>query len=205
MDLKEFENKSISYKKEEPLTAVVDPTKIKVKQPSEFQKMRRNFFVEDGKGVISTLFNSVIIPGLKKLFLDGVTSATSTALYGKNNKQNQNKYGALPNIGGYTPYGAVSNNKVLTAATNTVYMVDDIEYADAVQATMVKDACRERLIYNRQRGVAYLSVNEYYDIIGIKGNNPNDVKFGWDNLDDVRMIPSNGGYKLVFPKVKAFN
>lgn len=205
MDLKDFKNNSINVKKEEPISPVVDPTKIKVKQPSEFQKMKRNFFVEDGKGVISTLVNTVVIPGLKKLFLDGVTSAATTALYGKNKQTSTNKYGAiLANVGGYSPYGSISNQK-LQAATNTVYMVDDIIYSDAVQATMVKDACRERLIYNRQKGIAYLSVNEYYDIIGIKGNNPNDVKFGWDNLDDVRMTPSGDGYKLVFPKVKAFN
>ena len=203
MDLKEFENKSINYKTAQNQTTdtvepVIDSTKLKIKKPSEMRKLKKNFFIEDGHTIIGTLFSSVIIPGLKKLFLDGVTTAASTALYGtKGQKNNPNNLfrNSLGNIA-YGSMSAINNKQLLQPVPTTVYMVEEFIFPDITTAQVVLDSMNDILTNDGK-----ISVNRFYDLVGYRGNNPTDTKYGWTNLFGSKIIRDGDGYKITFPKV----
>ena len=204
MDFKEFENKSLTVSKgalkqpqQAPVEPIVDPNKVKIKKPSEFSKLKRNFFIEDGKTVIGTLFSSVIVPGLKKLFLDGINTAATTALYGSKGQKSSTN-GLIKNTLGNISYSSYAQlaNKQLQPAVNTIYAVDDILFNSITDAQSVLDE-----LNNILNNDGYISVNRFYDLVGVRGNNPNDVNYGWTNLYGSKILREGDGYRIAFPRV----
>lgn len=197
-------NKSI---KDEPLNdsslndskSVIDKSSYKIMKPQN--KIKGNFFVEDGKTIFGTLLENVIIPGLKKLFLDGVTNAATTAVYGTKGNPNKNSVkigGSFVNSIGNIAYGSMStaNRAPFKPITNSVYSVTNIEFNSVTAARTVLDSMNDILAMQ-----GCITVNQYYDILGIPSSNPNDENFGWRDLSNTVILPQNDGYILSFPKV----
>lgn len=191
----EFGNKSINLNSDKDKEIITNSNlNVTPKKVSEFAKFKKNFFAEDGRGVLATVWSSVVLPNLKKLFVDSVSSAANTAMYGKGKNPNGNKF---TNSLGNVAYGAMFNKpSYAQEARNTIYDVDEYIWNTALDAQAILDTMVECI---KQYG--YVSVNDYYDIIKVKGNNPQDVNYGWKDLSSARIKAEGGGYKIQFPRI----
>lgn len=202
MDIK-YPNKSLQLntkEQEESIKPVIPQGSVTVKKPSEFQKLKRSFFAEDGKGIIKTVWSTVILPKLKAIFVESATSAANTAMYGTSAKPTSGNR-IVSSLGGiYSNYGSMFGGsqkpQTLAPAKNTIVMVDELEFQEYGHAEGVLQALRDII-----SSTGKVSVNQFYDICGIKGNNPNDVNYGWFSLDSAKIISCSGGYKIALPNV----
>lgn len=162
-----------------------------------FERVSSNLFGDHG--ITGYLTSEIVIPAIKNIVVDSVTSGINMAIYGET--KGRSKAGA-PTRGGYTNYAKAydrisgratpqRNEKVRASNRVDEYVIRDRAEAVEVMETMLEVAA----VYGT------VSVADYYDLIGID-TTYTDNSYGWTE-DDVRHFtirPITGGYIINLPK-----
>lgn len=200
---------------EDELPEKKELSKVVGKQP---KKRKRNLFgrlfsavlgPEGVSGIGQYVADEIIVPAVKNLVVDSVTSGINMVMYGEN-KPRTSSSSYSRSSGSYRPstnYASRYSNtsKAPDKASDRVipraigrygveeYIIEDRYDASHVLTTLTESAD----MYNT------VSVADYYDLIGVPSAYT-DNSYGWtmDSIVKATIIPIRGGYVIKFPPVE---
>lgn len=213
------EIKDVSPKKEGP------DKREKKKQIAEAKPPKKKNLVErlvygvlgpDGlPGITSYVGHEIILPAVKNIVADALTSGINMAMFGGERSPKPNSHYVGPATGApinrhptqYSRYAPTPQSRYApqdSVATTPAPIRRDrsdevVQYVitDRTQAIEVLDSLTEQLL---QYGS--VSVADYYDMIGVESKFT-DNNYGWnsDELARASIAPTRGGYILKLPPV----
>jgi len=188
-------------KKVEPPHAVVKGKTSTVKK-SFFKQMKEDLFVTDARTVLQSVKNNVLIPGIKKIFLDIVWNGIVTATYGSKpaNMPNPSTY-SNPSYNVYSTntrngywQSQIQNAQNIPVQSGNLY--NDILFSNSGDAQAVLNEMQMRI-----DAYGSVSVSDMYTLAGldVPDNNWVLAKWCWTNIANSNVLPApNGGYIINF-------
>lgn len=165
----------------------------------------------DGVRAIGHKLNQdIVVPAIKNIVVDSITSGIHMAIYGRNEQPPTNTPGATRPYNRYPTggYGTTSrtNYQQAYAPTNQVQQparmqargnnVTEFVLGSREEAQNVLDGLNDMII---EFGMA--SVADYYDLIGMDANYT-DHQWGWTDLRFARIAAVRGGYVIQMPPME---
>lgn len=190
MDNIKNENTDLEPKK---LKKVIKGT-VELKEESLGSRFIRTFISNDISAVKKYVANDVIMPALKNMVWSAFSNGLHMLFFG-NPGSNANKSSSL--IPGSSiqiiDYSSQSRKQapdpIPTYKYNDALLFSNYEDAQTVLLQM-QDAID---IYHR------VTVNDLYDFVGLTGTST-DLNYGWCNIDNAKILPDSGRYRLKLPK-----
>lgn len=174
------------------------------RKSSSLKKMEGAFVAEDASTVKDYILWDVLIPAAKNLIVDMIKKTADAVFFGdrphgtstyRENGVSYVRYDKPSYVRGgegsrYSSRGRgpVSYNR------RTAHDFDDIVLESRVDAENVLDALVESTM---RYGV--VSVSDLYDLVGLESNYT-DLKWGWYELADARVVRVRDGYVVSLPK-----
>lgn len=218
----EIEAKPVIIEEEVDTTPGSKPrSKPVIAQPLEvykkplYKRFTDTLFGSDG--VFSYLGAEIILPAIKNIIVDSISSGINMAVFGNDQKKHrssnipfsttQTSYGThrLGTSSRYTNYGKASTSNLHRSydnrdadirASNRVidYRIPDRQDALEILHVLTRDAAAYDVV----------SVADYYDLLGVTSQYT-DNSYGWrlDDLQFATVQPVAGGYIINFPKPEA--
>ena len=199
----EFKSNSHRVKEEKPERKKIEKVVtgvVKTKKKSSGRKIVEDFISEDMDSVKSHILSDVLVPALKDMFYDAVTSGLSMLLGGEGRSTGYR--GASSSRESYNKYYKQKNNYATRAADtparsrNERYSYDDIILDSRAEAEEVLDVLDEYLT-----DFGMVSLLELYEAVG-KPTNYMDSKYGWFDLKTASVARTRDGYLLKLPRIQ---
>lgn len=178
----------------------VQPTKVK---KSLFSRFIKGIVGPEGLSGIGTQVNEeIIIPAVKNIIFDAITSGVSRALHmdyrqarGGHTPYNRPPVNTRTNYQGRYEQREPEERKV---APRTRYGVEEYRIPDRYDASHVLTTLTE----NADR-YDVTSIADYYELIGVPAQHT-DHNYGWtiDSITKATIVPVSGGYIIKFPPVE---
>lgn len=192
------EYKSNSHRSKEEQTEVKKVEKVvkgsvKTKKRSSGNKFKDVFISEDTSSVKEYILMDILLPQLKTVISDIVTSSVNMMLYGEAGRSNNRRSSSKVS---YTKYYDDRDRGYEREYRRVKrgYDFEDIFLETRMEAEEVLNRM-EDLIDN----YGIVSVADLYDLVGLTGNYT-DNKYGWTNLRNARIERARDGYYLNLPK-----
>lgn len=192
-------------------------TPVKTVKKGVVERLVLHMIGPDGiRAIGRQLGHEIIVPAIKNVLADSITSGTRMALFGERDGQtggyrggytggsyrNYQGSSSSPSANRYNyaqSYQGVNHQGQGTMAPRNqsfknsipVYFMDSRKEAEDVIGALLE------LIDDY--GVA--SLNDYYDLIGVDGSYA-DFQWGWRNLDVARIMVGTDGFFIEFPKLE---
>lgn len=168
-------------------------TSGKAKIKRDPRKLADVFIAEDVSNVKTYLFLDVLVPAVKKLFVDMIETAVNMFAYGSNVPK-QNSKAVKTSYSGF--YNSAQSSKKDYRISNS-----DNEYVSVLVETRAEaeDAlysCGELI---DKYGIA--SIADFYDLVGITSKYT-DYKYGWEDIRSAAIARTREGYLIKMPKAK---
>ena len=165
----------------------------KVKE-SGSRKLMDAFISEDAATAKSTIFLDVIVPAVKKLFVDIIETGLDVVLYGGSGRVKSGPKTGKVSYNGYY-------NKPDTSRQRDYRSPVKGEYSDVLLETRGE---ADNVLFQLgelidQYDVA--SIADLYDLVGLTANFT-DQKYGWTDIRNAQIIRMREGYLLKLPKAK---
>ena len=160
------------------------------KKPSIGKKLFDAFISNDIDDIGDYILNDIIVPNIKYAISDGVDSLLGVK------KSKSSKSGTYTSYGGYYNKKDSSRERIKKERGSTRYKYDEIIIDTRAEATEVLEYLRSIL-----REYDVVSVADFYETVGAPSNYT-DNKYGWTNLDDVKIQRDRNGYIIDFPRVE---
>lgn len=207
---KEVEDVSTDRKK---LETIVDVNPKKAKKGLASRLLTGVLGPEGLPGIGSYVSEEIIVPAIKNIIVDAVTSGINMVIYGSKSTPNSpRKYtGGRYYGGGYigntrptTNYSHRYSSSRLEPEETTYtkgggrYGVEEYVIPERVKAAVVLESLTE---HANMYGT--VSVADYYDLIGANSEYT-DNNFGWtlDSVTQANIRPVRGGFVIRFPMVE---
>lgn len=190
------EESEIRNSKEKIEPVVSNPGKKKKK--SGLEKVKGSFVASDGSNIISYLAQDVLIPALKKMFVQAVKNGIDMLVYGEPTG-NETKNGK---IGYRNRYREVNREepRYSRSPRRGVLDYENIIFdtrADAEEVLMGMQDIIDRY--------GFVSVSDMYDLSDVPNENYTLSKYGWANIQSARVIKVRDGYVVDMPKALPFD
>lgn len=168
----------------------------KVKE-SGSRKFMDAFISEDASTAKNTIFLDVIVPTIKKLFVDIVETGLDVVLYGgSGHVRHDSKASKVSYSGFYNKPNANRQRDYRSTGLSGGREYSDIFIETRGEAENVLFQLGELIdMYD------VASVADLYDLVGITSNYT-DQKYGWTDIRNASVIRTRDGYLLKLPKVK---
>jgi len=155
--------------------------------------------------------DEIIVPAIKNIIVDAVTSGINMVMYGEN-KRNGGGGGYRPTSGyrpqsNYKPNTSYNSHYQPGPSTSPErksvrpnirhgvadYVIEDRREAAELLVTLTETADRYDTV----------SVADYYDMLGVEAEYT-DHNYGWtfDSITRASVVPTRGGYVIKFPPVE---
>lgn len=170
--------------------------KVKRGEKSEWQKVWDLFIVEDAQSVWSTILKEVIVPGIKKVFIDMVTNGLSMRLYGGTAKSSGAPNASRVSYSAYYNDGRSVRREDQPAGKLNYDNIVLESKGEAEEVLNQMFGCLEKY--------GNVSVVDLYDLLGIDGDYT-ETKYGWTNLQNAYVARDRDGYRLKLPKARPLN
>lgn len=175
----------------------------KIQQKSEWQKFKEGF-IADIPGIKGKIVDELLIPAVKNFVYNGVdavgkafTQSMYYLIFGTK-PQNTNYYGGSPNFWSQpTIAPSINYNQINQQPPRlaTSFQFNNIEYQTEQDATNVLVQMIETIA--RMKVVSLFDWYDYSNMVAPQSY----TAYGWTDLSNVKVVPSNGGYILTLPKV----
>jgi hypothetical protein len=168
------------------------------------RRFAETFFGGDAQGVMQYVVRDVILPAVKDVVVDAISSGVERWVFGGDSprRPRSSRFGSTP----YTAYSTPVTRPSPTTQYQTVparavsqqaraaHNFDEIILASRVEAETVLNRLNDRVIKYEQA-----TVNDLYDLVGIAGDFTAE-KYGWTSLEGsaVRRL-RNDQYLLIMP------
>jgi len=204
----EFPNNSHAQKKpavpERPKVEKVVTGVVVEHKKSPWRRLREAFTIEDARSVAGAVVTDVIVPSLRNLIVDSLTSSVERT-FGNGGVQRP-CYRPGSNFGPYTPYNKASS------AGSVPWGVQQQQQPQMSRRGRQTHDFREVIIDNRQEAAMILdtltemvfkyevaTVADFYDSVGFTSEYT-DRNWGWNDLRDAQVMHVRGGYMISFPQ-----
>lgn len=165
---------------------------VKKAKKSGFRRFIGLFVSEDIDNLPMYILKNVILPNLKRTFLD----SAEIALNGDTGKRRTSGSSIVSEYRG----GNTSQSRTRYDVQN-LYEIDDIildTYGDCEAVLDEMSAAIEQF--------GLVSVNDLYDMLGIQSTRNTDCKYGWTSIRTAKIVPVRGGaFMLKLPRVVPLN
>ena len=193
---------------------IVSKDDVDVKPAGLGKKLYGIFFSASPEEVAKDVRTKVVIPALKRLLLEAITTGAGIFINGSG-PQAPTWYGS-PYYGygysGVIDYNRISKPQTTTAPTATpprplgIFSLDSVTFKGP---NAYGNAERVRIeMLNHWRTYHVVSASDYYDFC----NNDHDWQcdyWGWDDLSSLEqpscIVPRGDGYSIILPKVRPLN
>lgn len=204
------EYKKNSHNAKERLAAGIPETKPKTEVPhvrkmvgqndivkkSPVRKLTDVFISEDINSVKSYLFESVIVPTLKNLFVDFVTNGANMLV---NGEARGSRLGSSK--ASYDRYYSSSRKDDDRSAIRPTRRWGFEDY-------IIVDRCKAEDILRELDGIiaefGKVRVADLNDMLGVSGPYTEQY-YGWTDIRNAKIVPVRGGYIIDMPRVQALN
>lgn len=169
---------------------------VKLKQKSKLQKFAENFIVEDIKSVLSWAAMDVVIPALKKLFVEFVDNTANSIVYGRDSgyQRGRSSTGNISYQSYYDRQKPRQDN--YPVRTNEIYSYGTVEVSTRAEAENVLNTMDDYI--SRYRMV---TVGTFLEMVGITPRQT-DFNYGWMSIRSAEILRMrDGSYQIKLPKV----
>lgn len=192
-------------KKIEPV--VTGPVKIRKK--SLMEKIGEAFISVDFKEAVKDTNTKLIIPIVKKTFIDVVNNTLNTMLFGNNSSNAPKWFGGGSIFGGgigysvptinYSGISTALNSKPAVPAVPNIPTYDEIVLASKEDADRVLDTLQAQL-----ERFGSVTISDLYEAVGLPAVSTH-YNYGWKNLAGAGIGIVSGGYLLKLPTAIPLN
>jgi hypothetical protein len=164
------------------------------------KKICEFFFEENGKSVLSWLFEDVVKPGIKDLMYDFVVNGARGAFYGTGRRSRSESTSSSYERSRYENRFKSNSSDRRTAnkpqRRNGGWDIEEV-FEEMRDAQDVLDAMRDRI-----DKFGSTTVGDFFDFIGktIPSGQYTSADWGWDNLDDVSVRHNREGFYIDLPR-----
>lgn len=159
-------------------------------------------FFKDGESITDIrtyLVEEVLVPAIKENIADMINGAVGMLFFGEARRRsgNRSQGPTRVNYGGYFNGGGNDRRERMAQSTrnrNERQSLDDFLFESRADAEQVQDEMLELLDSYGQ-----VTVADYLDMLGISSEFT-DNKYGWTNLNGMRVVHARGGYRLELPR-----
>lgn len=172
---------------------------VKKQKPSVFTWFIRNFFSEDVGDLKSYILTDVLLPAIKRTFLDVIKGGAELAINGRAGKASS----AITQKVGYSSI-STSNGSTVKKERPVYRGFDEIIFEDRGDAEAV-------LMLMQQSIETYhnVSVLEMFDFAGITTMDYTWSKYGWTDISSAQIVRIQDGpdigYKIRLPRAVPLN
>lgn len=181
--------------KEKKVTKVVSGN-VKTRE-NKSRKFLGTFITGDANNVWETILMDVLVPSLKKLVSEGITTAADLFIYGESRSRDKGRSGPKVSYRSYYEdrYGDRRDDRRRPISTRFDY--DDLVFETRGEAEMVLDHMRGAI---SEYGL--VSVGDMYDFAGITAPYTSH-NYGWTSIRVADVKRVRDGYIIELPKAMA--
>lgn len=179
--------------KEKKVEKVVT-SKPMLKKKSIFSKMSEAFVGDDSRNVGEYLLYDILIPTIKSMFLEMITSGSEKILYGDERRPNRTYRDRGVSRVSYSSYYNSPGRSSHRRSPDRGIDMDDIILGTRDEAEEVLSALCDIVETYEQA-----SVSDLHELLGITSNYT-DRKYGWDNLSSACVRRTRDGYLIDLPR-----
>jgi len=184
----DFESNSI-------ISRIEDPTPSKrIVHGKILRKKKAGTLGGDVGVILGSIFEEIILPALKTLISDAITSGIDMALFGesRSRKRTSNPTGSRVSYQNFYQNIASGTNKRRPARSSAKF--EPIIFENGGEAKDVLSAMIDIL-----SEYPHVTVADLNELAGLDGAHT-DNKYGWDNLSEGRVRRTTAGYLLELPE-----
>lgn len=174
--------------------------KAVVKKKGTARKLTDIFVAEDANSVGEYIFVDIIVPTLKRLFVDMVSDAARMFAFGERGSSTRRSPAERYSYrSGYTDYNRASERRDprYSGSSKPAYSYDDVYLESRGEAEEVLTRMDELI---DEYGA--VSVSDMYDLIGVTSEYT-DNKYGWTDLRTASVERRRDGYVIKLPRAVA--
>lgn len=208
----------VGYEKKRPEKIISGD--VVVKKPGLFTRTKRALFGEEGsRNVGKYIAGEIVVPAIKNIIVDTITSGINILVYGENGSNNRSSYGQSSSYanqryyaGKPVNYGAQYRSGVRSSSngTGSLHLVNS-----AASRSVRTFNSEDYILPSRRDAVALLdalrdigdqydtvTLADFYDLVG-KESVFTDNNFGWtiDEISYGEVRPARSGYVVVLSQV----
>lgn len=168
---------------------------IKIKPKNKFTKFMEQFIEEDLKSVLSWAAKDVLVPALKKMFVEFIDNTANSMVYGRSNRPTRS---ATSNISYREYYDRPRNDyrESWTFQADDIYSVGSIEVESRAKALEILDRMDDYIACYR-----VMTVGAFMQMLK-KQPKSTDFNYGWSSTKSAKIHPGrHGGYVIELPRV----
>lgn len=170
-----------------------------IKRNKSFTRSIAEVFVGDGENNVGAyILRDVLVPALKNLISDAVTSGIEMILYGETSgrsKRGRERGGSVINYGSFSKRNRDDDRRDRSRPQyRDKFDLNEIFFKDHTDAEEVLDELCERLEEYEQ-----VSVADYFELAGIDGASWVHNKWGWESLKKAFCTHTRHGWAIVLP------
>jgi len=179
--------------------------RARVRKKTFLQRVSETFLGENPNDVGKYVLVDVLIPAAKKTIQEMINTAIDMALYGGVSQSR----GRSARDREYTSYRSYYNDpgrydrrepysREISRMPGFHDRLDGISFERPVDAEMVLEGLEDQL---KEYGA--VSIGNFYDTANISSMAlPSDYNWGWTNLDTARILRTQAGWEITFPRVR---
>lgn len=191
--MEEFKSNSHASKDTPVKKNIKQVTSGKAKIKHDPRKLADVFIAEDVSNVKTYLFLDVLVPAVKKLFVDMIETAVNMFAYGTNAPK-QNSKAVKTSYSGYYNSSASTKKDYRISNADNEYVSVLVDTRAEAEASIF--GCEELI---DKYGMA--SIADFYDLVGITSKYT-DYKYGWEDVKSATITRTREGYLIKMPKAK---
>lgn len=192
-------NSDKARQNKQPEKRVEKPVAIgKARKKSEVQKLTDVFIAEDARNVKSIILMDVIVPTVKKMISEALTTSIDIIFYGDAGRAKKNSSASKVS---YRSYYESDSNRVRAGTANSRrggIDYDDIVFDSRGEAETVLDAMKDIIDH-----FGMVSVSDFYDLARVANDNFTMNRYGWQDLNGTTPVRVRDGYILKLPRAVA--
>lgn len=216
----------------EKRTALVQGT-ISSAKPSLFKRFRNAFVAEDISNVGEWLFQDVLAPTIRDVFVFSIINSVRMLAYGRNAVPKggfgglmggsmlgygynslYGRMGTPMSSYGYTPYGNMTMGGIKANGQPVTGSAQPQPYSTAgglIQPSLIRLPTRADAEIVRDQlaeiMAAYhqVTVADIFDVSGVSGNGATDGAYGWTDLTGMMVVAYPDGYGFQLPPARPLN
>lgn len=192
--------KKIEEKEREKQKPIVT-TPVREKKKSVGSKIAEGFTGDNAKAVFNYILFDVVLPSAKTLISDIMREGTDRMLFGNSRQTTRPRGGS----GSYVSYGSAysgqpASNRSMTSISRARHDFRHLIIATRQEADDILNTLLDVLSKYQ-----WVSVSDYYDLMGISGSFQDD-KWGWYDLSQAVVVRTrDGGYSINLPRTEPRN
>ena len=171
---------------------------VKPKKKTWFQKFKDAWLPEPGMELSDYVIGDILVPGLKNILSGVVTNSVEMALFGevRSSRRGGRDDRYVPYNRYYDDRDRVRSSRAPRASytSRSALNFDSDIFESRADAIAVLDELIQHI-----DDYGFASIGDYCDLIE-KTCDFTDWKYGWTNLNNVKIFQERGGYSIDFPR-----